>query len=114
MSKYVLWAGAAALTILSACDEGADEAPVEEASAPPVAKWDFKPEGETWSEATLAALGSHGAALTDVVPSDIAQWCPAYPQAEEEQRAAFWTGLISALAEHESTWRQTAVGGDGR
>ncbi|NRB00618.1 MAG: transglycosylase SLT domain-containing protein [Rhodobacteraceae bacterium] len=110
----MLWAGAAALTILSACDEGADEAPVEEASAPPVAKWDFKPEGETWTEATLAALGSHGAALTDVVPSDIAQWCPAYPQAEEEQRAAFWTGLISALAEHESTWRQTAVGGGGR
>ena len=29
-------------------------------------------------------------------------------------RAAFWVGLMSALAKHESTYRQTAVGGGGR
>jgi len=29
---------------------------------------------------------------------DIAGWCPAYPEAGVEQRAAFWAVFMSALA----------------
>ena len=62
----------------------------------------------------MAALRGPGAPLLDVVPRDIAQWCPAYPTAGDEQRAAFWAGLVSTLAWHESTHDPRAVGGDGR
>jgi len=41
-------------------------------------------------------------------------WCPGYAGAGTDQRAAFWAGLFSALAEHESTWNPAAVGGGGR
>ena len=62
----------------------------------------------------MAALRGPGAPLLDVVPRDIDGWCPAYPGAGRDRRAAFWAGLISALAWHESTHRPDAVGGGGR
>jgi len=49
-----------------------------------------------------------------MVPQDIGDWCPAYPQADAAQRKAFWVGFLSTLAKHESTMRETAVGGGGR
>ena len=105
----------AVVAALAGCDMGDGRTSSSDADAAvPVAKWDFKPQGETWTEASLAALGSHGAALVDVVPRDAGTWCPAYAEASEEERKAFWVGLLSALAEHESTWRPDAVGGDGR
>lgn len=73
--------------------------------------WDHRDEADRWTRAGLNALNAHGAALTDVVPSDIDAWCPGYPAASTEDRAAFWVGLLSALAKHESTWRPEAVGG---
>jgi hypothetical protein len=76
--------------------------------------WDDHPQGARWTVAVMAALRSHGAPLLDVVPRDIAAWCPGYPQADAGQRAAFWAGLVSTLAWHESTHRPTAVGGEGR
>ncbi|WOI55298.1 transglycosylase SLT domain-containing protein [Palleronia sp. LCG004] len=79
----------------------------------PVARWDFRPESNDWTEATLAALKAHGSALPRMVPADYAQWCPGYPDQSAENRAAFWTGLMSALAKHESTWNPEAVGGGG-
>jgi hypothetical protein len=48
-----------------------------------------------------------------VTPGDIEAWCPAYPEASQTQRRAFWAGLISTLAKHESTWNPRAVGGGG-
>jgi hypothetical protein len=39
---------------------------------------------------------------------------PRLPRQNLEGRKAFWTGLLSTLAKHESTWRQAAVGGGGR
>lgn len=77
-------------------------------------RWDRLPGSDTWTETTLAALDSHGTALTQVMPSDIDAWCPGYRTATMEGRKAFWTGLISALAKHESTWNPRAVGGGGR
>jgi hypothetical protein len=76
--------------------------------------WDDHPRGPRWSAAVMAALRGPGAPLLDVVPRDIAQWCPGYPQADDEDRAAFWAGLVSALAWHESTHDPRAIGGGGQ
>jgi hypothetical protein len=82
------------------------------ALAPPM-RWDHKPQAESWTETTFAALETHGAPLPTVTPGDIEAWCPAYPEASQTQRRAFWAGLISTLAKHESTWNPRAVGGGG-
>ncbi|MBF9044801.1 transglycosylase SLT domain-containing protein [Rhodobacterales bacterium HKCCE4037] len=82
--------------------------------AVPAARWDAHPNGPRWTAAVLAALRGPGAPLLEVEPRDIHAWCPGYMQASPAQRAAFWTGLISTLAWHESTHRPGAVGGGGR
>lgn len=66
-----------------------------------------------WGPALFrAVLAQEG--LLDVVPEDIEAWCPAYAEAGPDQRAAFWSGLVSALSWYESTHRPDAVGGGGR
>ncbi|SIO22449.1 Transglycosylase SLT domain-containing protein [Rhodovulum sp. ES.010] len=80
----------------------------------PTMRWDHRPEAPRWTEASLAALRAQGAPLAETVPADIANWCPTYAQADLRQRRAFWAGLFSALAKHESTWNPEAVGGGGR
>jgi hypothetical protein len=80
----------------------------------PVARWDFRPEGRQWTEASVAALASYGRPLVDLVPADIESWCPDYENATEAERKAFWVGLLSSLAKHESTWRPEAAGGGGQ
>lgn len=82
--------------------------------AMPPLRWDDHPRATAWTLSVMGALGGHGSSLLEVVPRDIADWCPAYPQAEREQRAAFWAGLVSTLAWHESTHRPRAIGGGGR
>ena len=79
----------------------------------PVARWDHRREATRWSKAALKALRGHGRALVQSTPSDIAHWCPGYVGATDSDRRAFWTGLFSALAKHESTWNPKAVGGGG-
>ncbi len=96
------------LGCLAACSQPAP------ASGPPAMMWDFHPEGPAWTRASLSELSGAAAGLTAFVPADIEAWCPGYPEAEPPVRAAFWTGLLSALAEHESTWNPAAVGGGGR
>ncbi|MGR3463360.1 transglycosylase SLT domain-containing protein [Limimaricola sp.] len=83
-------------------------------TALPVMAWDHRPESAQWTDATLAALKSHGAPLLSQVPGDIDTWCPGYAEAGEDERAAFWAGMLSALAKHESTWNPAAVGGGGK
>ena len=90
---------------------GVVEANAEES---PRLAWAHRPEAERWTEATLAALRGHGAVLPASEPEGIDTWCPVYAEASLEDREAFWAGLISALAKHESTWRPEAVGGGGR
>jgi hypothetical protein len=80
----------------------------------PRARWDFHPKGDLWTRATMSAVQSHGRALIETVPADIADWCPAYPKNGPDKRAAFWTGMISALVKHESTYKPRAVGGGGK
>ena len=58
-------------------------------------RWDHVPQADAWEVAGLAALDSHAAILPDIVPADIDRWCPAYPDANDAQRSAFWLGLMS-------------------
>jgi hypothetical protein len=80
----------------------------------PRTRWEHQPQGALWTRSALSALKAHGAVLVERVPRDIAEWCPAYPQAAERGRRAFWVGFLSALAKHESTYNARAVGGGGR
>ena len=105
-----LFFGLQVMLLLAACGHAAVE-PV--AAEPPVMRWDHRPEAAIWTEASLRALAAHGAVLPALVPSDIAEWCPGYETASPTDRRAFWTGLFSALAKHESTWNPRAVGGGG-
>ncbi|CAM4027001.1 transglycosylase SLT domain-containing protein [Palleronia rufa] len=98
---------------LSACATTPNAAQPEEPETPPVMRWDFRPDSAPWTESTMEALQTFGAGLPAMVPADYAEWCPAYPDQTAENRAAFWAGLFSALAKHESTWRPEAVGGGG-
>jgi len=79
----------------------------------PHARWSHRPEARLWTRAALSALSDHGRPLVSMVPGDILDWCPAYPLASPDQRAAFWVGFMSALTKHESTYRPEAVGGGG-
>lgn len=80
----------------------------------PPMRWDHRENAARWTKASLAALEAHGKALPEMVPSDIDQYCPGYPKASHAERKAFWVGLLSALAKHESTWNSKAVGGGGQ
>ena len=109
--------GLAAVFFLAACSSsGGVDAASSKSLAPirPAMRWDHRPEAADWTASTLAALRTHGAVLATVEPADIDRWCPAYRGAGPEDRRAFWAGLLSALAKHESTWNPQAVGGGGR
>ncbi|MDG4648087.1 transglycosylase SLT domain-containing protein [Roseibacterium sp. SDUM158017] len=82
--------------------------------AAPVLAWEGHPRDRAWTLAVMAALRGPGAALAQTLPRDIDQWCPGYAAGGTSQRRAFWAGLVSALAWHESTHRATAVGGNGQ
>ena len=58
-------------------------------------------ENAEWTEAALAALTSEGVTLLSTVPTDVMQFCPAYATQTRENRAAFWAGLVSAVAHHD-------------
>ena len=81
--------------------------------APPM-QWDHHPEGPEWTESTLVAVSTKDQLLSERIPADIATWCPGYQTATVEERRAFWTGLLSAVAKYESTWNENASGGGGR
>ena len=99
-----------ALTIPMACTMSADA----NANRPPAAGWDHKAEGREWTQATLGAISTKGRALVESRPADIQHFCPAYTQNSERERQAFWMGLFSALAKHESTWNPRAAGAGGK
>ena len=107
------------LALLSACGlpnlsgEPTADLSTMNVATPPM-RWDHRPEADAWTQTSFRALATHGAALPALTPADIGTWCPGYVDATEAERMAFWTGLISALAKHESTWNPSAVGGGGR
>jgi len=80
----------------------------------PRMRWQHMAGNALWTRAAFSALKDHGKPLVDMVPRDIANWCPAYPTNNDAQRRAFWVGYMSALSKHESTYKPWAVGGGGR
>ena len=85
-------------------DQGADV---------PVTRWDHRPEARDWTEAALGAISTKGRDLVETEPADISYYCPGYAGGTEDDRAAFWVGLMSALAKYESGWRPEAAGAGG-
>lgn len=80
----------------------------------PRARWEHRTGGMLWTRVALSAVQTHGRVLTQTVPKDIDEWCPAYADNSSRDRAAFWAALLSTLSRYESTWRPGAVGGNGR
>ncbi|AXC51139.1 lytic transglycosylase domain-containing protein [Paracoccus suum] len=77
-------------------------------------RWGSRRGSDAWTSELLAALESHGGRLVQVVPADVSAYCPSYVTAGVEQRKAFWAGLVSSIAKHESTWNPGARGGGGK
>lgn len=89
--------------------------PAANAALPEVpARWDHRPEADNWTAAAFVAVAEKDAVLAARVPGDIAAWCPGYAKAPLDDRRAFWVGLMSAVAKHESGWNPAAAGGGGR
>ena len=104
-----------ALAPFAACAPAPETALPPPPAALPAMAWDGQAaQDDQWTEATLDALEGEGAVLLSSVPHDIETWCPGYVQADPRERAAFWSGLLSALARFESTWNPHAVGGGGQ
>lgn len=85
--------------------------PVARKAFLPRTRWEHKPGNPVWTRAAMSAMASHANDLESVVPADIDRWCPAYTDNSPELRRAFWVGMMSALAKHESTYNPNAVGG---
>ncbi|HIC67271.1 MAG: lytic transglycosylase domain-containing protein [Paracoccus sp. (in: a-proteobacteria)] len=115
----------AALALLSACatttSDKAERAKQAEAQArqmslaqrPPM-RWGQRSGADAWTRATLTALDREGVKVLSRVPSDIDAFCPNYAQLGAPGRKAFWAGLLSAVAKHESTYNPKASGGGGK
>ncbi|MDO5642444.1 MAG: transglycosylase SLT domain-containing protein [Paracoccus sp. (in: a-proteobacteria)] len=80
----------------------------------PAMHWDGQGSSAEWTAATLAALDAEGAVLMSRVPSDVMEFCPGYARQTPENRRAFWAGLLSVVARHESRHNPAAQGGGGR
>lgn len=85
--------------------------PVARVEHLPSTRWAHKRGSDTWTRAAMVAVSSFGDGLESIVPRDIARWCPAYTTNSVSDRRAFWVGMMSALAKHESTYNPRAVGG---
>ena len=88
--------------------------PVARSGLLPRTRWDFQTGSYLWTRAAMSAIATHAAVLTTLVPRDIATWCPGYETASDEERRAFWVGMMSALSKFESTYNPRAVGGGGQ
>lgn len=113
-ARAAVLVGAASIAACTPVGDAISPVPAAAEAPLPVMAWQASPQADTWTEATMGALQSDAAPLLNMVPEDIGAWCPGYATATEAERAAFWTGLLSALAEHESTWNPRAVGGGGQ
>lgn len=85
--------------------------PIARSGFLPRTRWEHKDGSALWTRAAMTAISGHGDGLESLVPRDIDQWCPAYTDNGPELRRAFWVGMMSALAKHESTYNPRAVGG---
>ena len=102
--------------LLSACEvvDVASLAGLFPAGALPAMRWDARAEAASWTNRAMVAVARHDGELAARVPADIAVFCPQYAKAPVQDRRAFWVGLLSATARHESSFNPRASGGGGR
>ena len=105
-----------AFGLLSACAGATvpDLASFLPGGTPPVMRWDARPEAAVWTTRALTAVAARDGDLASRVPGDIATYCPGYASASLGNRRAFWVGLMSATAKHESSFNPKVSGGGGR
>lgn len=77
----------------------------------PAARWDYTDDAALWTRVAMSAFATNAPGITDIVPRDIETWCPAYVDAPEEERRAFWVGMMSVLSWHESRHLPHVAGG---
>ena len=80
----------------------------------PAMRWDARPEAAVWTAKAMSEVARHDGELASRVPADIGVFCPDYVKAPMQDRRAFWVGLMSATAKHESSYNPKASGGGGR
>lgn len=67
------------------------------------ARWETKArDGVAWSKHVFDVLPTLAPNLLNKVPSDIRDFCPAYPSLSAADRKNFWVYLVSSMAELES------------
>lgn len=76
------------------------------ASAQDYAAWNKINTDGKWTQYAEQAIDS--SKLTSTIPSDIAQFCPAYEVGDDKARKQFWVGLLSAMAKLESNFKTEA------
>jgi hypothetical protein len=103
-----------ALALAAALPAACTDAASVTRAATPQMHWDHVPQAQDWTDATMTAVMGHGRPLLSTIPDDIEAFCPGYADGTDADRAAFWAGLLSALAKFESTWNPEAAGGGGR
>ena len=117
---HMLAAVVALLVLHGPAPAASEEAPAVEAAAGeaaqvvPRTRWEHRKGHAGWNNGALQALRAHGKALVQMVPEDIAFWCPGYRAQDDKRRRHFWVGFLSTLARYESTFRANAVGGGNR
>ena len=77
-------------------------------------RWGAGAERDAWTKVAMRALEAEGVTLLSTIPADVAAFCPAYAEQDQETRKHFWAGLLSSLAKHESSFNPAASGGGGR
>jgi hypothetical protein len=70
------------------------------------ADWDRKEDALEWTKITLRALEKHGAALLTEDADDARPYCSRYNRLTPDERGRFWVKMISAMAAHESSFRE--------
>lgn len=100
--------------VLSGCVASATGKDKTATSDLPAMRWDHRPEAPTWTKSSMSLIAANDSVLADRIPADIEGFCPGYDDATLTERRAFWAGLLSATAKHESSWNPAASGGGGR
>lgn len=77
------------------------------AQAHDYAAWSKKNPDGSWTRITEIAVAT--SSLPSVVPRDIGRFCPAYKHLPRQKRIRFWVGLLSSMAEFESTFDPEAA-----
>ncbi len=108
-----LQSAAVFVTLLGAC-AGTSFADTKKSGTLPPMRWDARAEAASWTQQALFLVAEQDKYLANRVPADIITFCPNYASASLADRRAFWVGLLSATAKHESGFNPRASGGGGR